>query len=74
VRYAELAPTLVQGFLENEARDMRETATSRVIFPIWRAFSSKRDIRAQDHRWQLTGKPRHQCQYDPFHQAWSGRL
>jgi len=26
------------------------------------------------HRWQLTGKPRHQYQYDPFHQAWSGRL
>ena len=28
---------------------------------------------AHDHRWQLTGKPRHQYQYDPFHQAWSGR-
>jgi hypothetical protein len=30
--------------------------------------------RAQDHRWQLTGKPRHQYQYDPFKQAWFGRL
>jgi hypothetical protein len=29
---------------------------------------------ATDHRWQLTGKPRHQYQYDPFQQAWSGRL
>ena len=31
-------------------------------------------VAASDHRWQLTGKPRHQYQYDPFHQAWSGRL
>ena len=31
-------------------------------------------VAAHDHRWQLTGKPRHQYQYDPFHQAWSGRL
>jgi hypothetical protein len=31
-------------------------------------------VAATDHRWQLTGKPRHQYQYDPFQQAWSGRL
>ena len=31
-------------------------------------------VGAQDHRWQLTGKPRHQYQYDPFQQAWTGRL
>jgi hypothetical protein len=31
-------------------------------------------VAAQDHRWQLFGKPRHQYQYDPFQQAWSGRL
>ena len=31
-------------------------------------------VAASDHRWQLTGKPRHQYQYDPFQQAWSGRL
>ena len=31
-------------------------------------------VSAHDHRWQLTGKPRHQYQYDPFQQAWSGRL
>ena len=31
-------------------------------------------VAAHDHRWQLTGKPRHQYQYDPFQQAWSGRL
>jgi hypothetical protein len=23
-------------------------------------------VAAHDHRWQLTGKPRHQYQYDPF--------
>jgi hypothetical protein len=28
---------------------------------------------ARDHRWQITGKPRHQYQYDPFQQAWFGR-
>jgi hypothetical protein len=31
-------------------------------------------VAATDHRWQLTGKPRHQYQYDPFQQAWTGRL
>jgi hypothetical protein len=31
-------------------------------------------VAASDHRWQLTGKARHQYQYDPFQQAWSGRL
>ena len=31
-------------------------------------------VAATDHRWQLSGKPRHQYQYDPFQQAWSGRL
>jgi hypothetical protein len=31
-------------------------------------------VAAQDHRWQLTGKPRHQYHYGPFQQAWSGRL
>jgi dienelactone hydrolase len=31
-------------------------------------------VAASDHRWQLTGKPRHQYQYDPFQQAWTGRL
>ena len=31
-------------------------------------------VAATDHRWQLSGKPRHQYHYDPFHQAWSGRL
>ena len=31
-------------------------------------------VAAHDRRWQLTGKPRHQYQYDPFHQAWTGRL
>ena len=31
-------------------------------------------VAASDHRWQLSGKPRHQYQYDPFQQAWSGRL
>ena len=31
-------------------------------------------VAAQDHRWQITGKPRHQYQYDPFQQAWTGRL
>jgi hypothetical protein len=31
-------------------------------------------VAANDHRWQLTGKPRHQYKYDPFQQAWSGRL
>jgi hypothetical protein len=31
-------------------------------------------VAAHDHRWQLTGKPRHQYQYDPFHQAWFRRL
>jgi hypothetical protein len=31
-------------------------------------------VAAQDHRWQTTGKPRHQYQYDPFQRAWSGRL
>ena len=31
-------------------------------------------VAAQDHRWQLSGKPRHQYRYDPFQQAWSGRL
>jgi hypothetical protein len=31
-------------------------------------------VAAHDHSWQLTGKPRHQYQYDPFQQAWSGRL
>jgi hypothetical protein len=30
-------------------------------------------VAATDHRWQLTGKPHHQYQYDPFQQAWSGR-
>ena len=30
-------------------------------------------VATQDHCWQLTGKPRHQYQYDPFHQASSGR-
>ncbi len=31
-------------------------------------------VAAQDHRWQLTGKPRHQHEYNPFQKAWSGRL
>ena len=31
-------------------------------------------VAASDHRWQLTGKPRHQHEYNPFQQAWSGRL
>jgi hypothetical protein len=31
-------------------------------------------VAAHDHRWQLTGTPRHQYQYDPFHQAWFRRL
>jgi hypothetical protein len=31
-------------------------------------------VAASDHRWQVAGKPRHQYQYDPFQQAWSGRL
>ncbi len=31
-------------------------------------------VAASDHRWQLNGKPRHQYHYDPFQQAWSGRL
>ena len=31
-------------------------------------------VAAQDQRSQLTGKPRHQFQYDPFLAAWSGRL
>jgi hypothetical protein len=31
-------------------------------------------VAASDHRWQLTGEPRHQYQYDPFQQAWTGRL
>jgi hypothetical protein len=31
-------------------------------------------VATSDHRWQLSGKPRHQYHYDPFHQAWSGRL
>jgi hypothetical protein len=31
-------------------------------------------VAASDHRWQLTGKPRHQYQYDPFQRAWAGRL
>ena len=26
-------------------------------------------VAAHDHRWQLSGKPRHQYQYDPFQQA-----
>ena len=29
---------------------------------------------AHDYRRQLTGKPRHQYQYDPFHQVWFRRL
>jgi len=31
-------------------------------------------VAASDNRWQLTGKPRHHYHYDPFQQAWSGRL
>ena len=31
-------------------------------------------VAATDHRWQLTGNLRHQYQYDPFQQAWAGRL
>jgi hypothetical protein len=31
-------------------------------------------VAAHDHLLQLTGKPRHQHQYDPFQQAWTGRL
>ena len=31
-------------------------------------------VAATDHRWQLTGKPRHQHEYNPFQQAWAGRL
>jgi hypothetical protein len=31
-------------------------------------------VAAQDHRWQTTGKPRHQYQYDPFQRAWTGRV
>ncbi len=31
-------------------------------------------VAATDHRSQLTGKPTHQHEYNPFQQAWSGRL
>jgi hypothetical protein len=31
-------------------------------------------VAASDHRWQLTGRPTHQHEYNPFQQAWSGRL
>jgi hypothetical protein len=31
-------------------------------------------VAAHDHRWQLTGKPRHQYQHDPFQQARTGPL
>ena len=38
------------------------------------ALTFANPVGAQDHRLQLTGKPRHQYQYDPFQQAWTGRL
>jgi hypothetical protein len=31
-------------------------------------------VAASDHRWQLTGRPTHQHEYNPFQQVWSGRL
>jgi hypothetical protein len=38
------------------------------------ALTFAHPVAAHDHLLQLTGKPRHQHQYDPFQHAWTGRL
>jgi hypothetical protein len=58
-----------EGFINIEAR----AQLIQITCPL-EGLSAFYPVAAQDHRWQITGKPRHQYQYDPFQQAWTGRL
>jgi hypothetical protein len=57
-----------------EKKDMKKRGLASPDLADALALTFTYPVAALDHRWQLTGKPRHQYQCDPFHQAWFRRL
>ena len=64
----------VDAIILEKKEDMKKRGLASPDLADALALTFAYPVAAHDHRWQLTGKPRHQYQYDPFQQAWSGRL